>query len=132
MHTAEANTPAAHVGHAEAFEQPLHRAVFAERPVQGRKHHVDAGNAAPGLERQHRAIPAPHPVTVHLDRHRQVSGRLNALTHRRGGGQRHLVLGGAATPQHRDPETAHVVVVVLTFPVVGVVLVDDELDGGVY
>jgi hypothetical protein len=61
-----------------------------------------------------------------------MSGRLHSLAHGRSRGQRHFVLGGAAAPQHRDPETAHVVVVVLTFPVVGVVLVEDELDGGVY
>jgi hypothetical protein len=42
------------------------------------------------------------------------------------------VLGRPAPSENRDAETAHVVFVVLVLLVVGVVLLDDELEGGVY
>ncbi len=45
MHTAEAATPGADIGHIERLEQPLHRAVLAERAVQRREHDVRAEQA---------------------------------------------------------------------------------------
>ena len=53
MHSADARTPDADVGHVEQLEQALHRAVLAERAVQHREH--DVGAEQPARRRAGRA-----------------------------------------------------------------------------
>ncbi len=110
----------ADVGDVEALEQPLNGAVLAERAVQHREHHVDAVEPAAGLHRDGGAVAAPDAVAADLDRDRDVAGLLETHPNRCRRGERNLVLGGAASAEHRDADGAHGVGVVVA-ALVGVV-----------
>ena len=59
MQSAEAATPAPTYGHAGELEQPLHRPVLAERPVQHREHDVDVAERRRRRSGRRRARAAP-------------------------------------------------------------------------
>ena len=88
--------------------------------MQHGKRDVHAVNAA--------AIAAPHSVAADLDRDRHVSGLLEPRVDGGRRGERYLVLGGAASAEHRDARRLHGVGVVVG-PVVGVV--DEVVVGAV-
>jgi len=111
-----------HVGNAGELEQPLHRAVLAERPVQDREDDVDlrelrrhvagrqpleAGGrcvfSGAGIEGGpgRRELPAARPVD--LDGHDLVAARLERRRDALRGGDRDLVLAGAAAEDDGDP-----------------------------
>src|ERR1700729_1112659 len=115
----------ADVGHVEALEQALDRPVLAERPVQDREHHVVAGKPRAGSERQRLAITAPDSVAPDVDHRRLVAGRSQALADRGRRGERHLVLGGPASGEHRDPARGHGDLAVVDEVVAGLLVVVD-------
>ena len=83
-----------------------------------------AGQAAPGRDRElgppsERQTPS-RPTSISTD---LVPGLAQAGRDRRGRGERHLVLGRAAAPEHRDPARAAQLVAVVG--VVGVEVVVD-------
>src|SRR3954447_8512313 len=98
----------AHVRHVEQLQQPLHRAVLAERAVQRWEDRLGAEQAAARGQRQRLAL--VHPRAGALDRHRQhlVPGGGDRLAHERGRGQRDVVLGRAPAREDRDPHGAGV------------------------
>ncbi len=114
----------------EGFEQPLERAVLAERAMQDWEHDVDARQPASRRERELVAVGPPHPVASDLDLDRLVPSLAQALADRRRGRERHLVLRGAAAAEDSDAQGAHVVVpvdVVVGGGVVVVVVVVGDL-----
>lgn len=64
----------AHIRHIHQFEQALHRAVFAHRPVQHRQHHIECAHI---LDRD-----APAAVPVDEYRHDVVAVAVQFLHHR--------------------------------------------------
>ena len=122
------------------LEQPLHRPVLAERPVQDRQHDVDGSERRErprrgrNGQRLRRALSSPvdtsdwdlprrleRPAAVAADRdvHDVVALRIERLEHRAGGGEGDVVLARAAAREQRDAEpAAHGVVGVVVVSVV--------------
>ncbi len=111
---------AADVGHIQALEQPLHRPVLAVGAVQRREDDIGVEQPARRGQRQLAAVEQPAAFTVDLDGHCVVAPGAQAFTHRGGGGERDLMLGGASAAEHRD---AHQVVPVGPLRPVGPVTV---------
>src|SRR5581483_6216138 len=110
------------------LEQPLHRPVLAERPVQHRKDDIDAGELRRDLlprqplsrneSLRTAGAELPPPLAVDLDREDVVAGRLERRDDARRGGARDRVLARAAAEDHGDPP-GHGVVVVVVVPGAG-------------
>src|SRR5215210_2013642 len=93
----------AHVRHVQALEQPLNRPVLPVGPVQYRERDVDVEQAAAGRERHLRSVDAPAAGAIDLDGHDIVAHLRQRCAHRRGRGERDLVLGRA--PAGEDGES---------------------------
>ena len=92
-----------HVGHVEQLQQPLHRAVLAERAVQHRERDVRAEQPAAGLQRQRPALARPAAVALEQHLHGRVAGVGQAGADRLGGGERHSGARWSALRPARRP-----------------------------
>ena len=93
----------ADVGDVEQLEQPLHGAVLAEGPVQGREDRVGPEQPAAGAQRDLLALARPAAVARQLHPRDVVARRGQPLAHRGGRAQRDVVLGRSAAGQDGDP-----------------------------
>ena len=96
----------ADVRHVEALEQPLHRAVLAERAVQHREDRVGAEQAARPASSATAAPSHDHaPSRAISTATTSWPAALEPRAHRRGRRERDVVLGGAPAAEHGDRRT---------------------------
>ncbi len=107
MHSADASTPAPTYGTSRHSSSPCTVPSSPNGPCRTGNTTSTPSSPRPGVTATTDAVAPPHPVAAHLDRDRLVSGLGQPLADRRRRGERHLVLGGAASPEHRDTSGLH-------------------------